>query len=366
MSGGRVISLSAAQSLVESDVSSIVPTSGIANITVTAKQADGSPFSGLLVSGNIVVSSTGTGNTITAVDTRTDQQGRARFTFASTVSEAKTISATVLSRAVTDTAAVTVEAAGLLTPEFQSDWSFATGTSASALSDNGKWDERAVGFEVVASSGLGFPAGMANVIDVDWDGVFNFARTDTISVPAIGDTRHYRWYMRVDIPDDVADLETHPIQDGLSAPTTNWMFKVFHNSAGDGFWRPSLWTQGNAYPFIRWTANSTALTKGEVYRVELMIDRTSATEYKTAIRIYDDANVLVADEFDFFREDSGSLTLGSIDPTLTFYDVNELAGLNCGSNDADPEAGRYGYQGGFAVVDNQGWIGAYGSVSGEA
>lgn len=363
----KVIYVSAAECGVTSDVPSIEPTTGTANISVFAKQADGSPFAGMLVSGNIAVSSTGTGNTITAVDTVTDQTGRARFTFASTVSEAKTISATVRGTAVTQTAPVTVAAAGALTPEFFSDFSTATGTGASARSDGGKWDDQAVGFTVIANPGtLGFPAAMVNVIDVDWDNGFNFARTDTLPIPAVGVARHYRWYMRVDIPNGVADSETHPIQDGFSAPTTNWMFKVYHNSAGNDKWRPSLWTQGNAYPLIRWTANSTSLDKGVTYRVELMIDRTSTTEYQTAIRIYDESDVLVADEFDFFREDSAVLTLGGMNPTLTFYDVNELAGLNCGTNDAGPESGRYGYQGGFAVVDDQGWIGAYGSVVGEA
>jgi hypothetical protein len=110
----KVITLSAAESTVTSDESSILPTSGEATITVTAKQADGTPFGRLLVSGNISVASTGTGNTITPISTVTNQFGEARFTFSSTVAQAKTISATVLGVAVTDTVVVTVAAAGAL------------------------------------------------------------------------------------------------------------------------------------------------------------------------------------------------------------------------------------------------------------
>jgi hypothetical protein len=254
-----------------------------------------------------------------------------------------------------------------LTPVFQSDWSTATGTSASAQSDGGKWETVATGLTVVANPGtLGFPATMANLLDVPWNGAFAFCRTESLGVPSVGVTRYYRWYFRLEIPDGVADAETHPVQDGYTAADVNWMFKAWHNLAGAGQWRIDFEFLVNDYPFQRWAAINTYLNKNQTYRIEYALERTGATTQKSDIRVYDSSNALVLDASDFFREDSVEVTLLSADHTFTFRNVNALVGLNAGSNDGGAEVGRYAYQGGFAVCDDQGWIGAYGSVTGEA
>jgi hypothetical protein len=107
----RVVTVSAALSSVTASVSTL-PNDGtsLSVITVTAINTDGNPMAGL-VAARFSVTSTGTSNTITALDAATNQAGEIRYSFASTNAQAKTISASILSAAVTDTAAITVTGA---------------------------------------------------------------------------------------------------------------------------------------------------------------------------------------------------------------------------------------------------------------
>ena len=253
-----------------------------------------------------------------------------------------------------------------LTPVFQSDWATQLGTSLTARLDGTKWTQRVDGgIAVIDAAGLGFPSTMAKVIDIPWN-TGGLMHVDTMAVPSAGDVRYYRWYYRLDVPDAVAVAETHPIQDGFSAADSNWMFKAFHNEGGAGNWRVQVEFLGMAYPNQRWRAINVNLTKGEVYRVEFRLEVVTSTTYKAQWRLYDEAGTLVVDNGDLFQEDSTTVTLESADPTFTFRNLTDLHGLNCGTNNTGVEGGRYGYQGGFAVCDNQGWIGAYGNVTGEA
>ena len=77
------------------------------NITLTALDANGDPLPGIPAA-NCVLAVTGTGNTVTQPVAATDTNGQTTGSFVSTVAEAKTASYTVLGRAITDTAAVTV------------------------------------------------------------------------------------------------------------------------------------------------------------------------------------------------------------------------------------------------------------------
>jgi Domain of unknown function (DUF1929)/Invasin, domain 3/Bacterial Ig-like domain (group 2) len=101
--GGGV---SAALSTVTASATSITAGSGSSTITVTAMDANGSPISGATV----VLSATGTGNTLTQPAGTTNSNGVATGTISSTVAEAKTVSATINGTAVTQSATVTVTA----------------------------------------------------------------------------------------------------------------------------------------------------------------------------------------------------------------------------------------------------------------
>src|SRR5712692_5373285 len=77
---------------------------GTSTIMVTAKDAGGNPISGATV----VLSATGTGNTLTQPAGPTDANGVATGTLGSTVAQSKTVSAKINGTAITQTATVTV------------------------------------------------------------------------------------------------------------------------------------------------------------------------------------------------------------------------------------------------------------------
>jgi Big-like domain-containing protein len=106
--GGGGGGVSASQSTVTANPSSIPAGSGTATITVTAKDASGNPISGATV----VLSASGTGNTLTQPAGPTDASGVATGTLSSTVAETKTVSATANGTAITQTATVEVVAPG--------------------------------------------------------------------------------------------------------------------------------------------------------------------------------------------------------------------------------------------------------------
>src|SRR6266511_108295 len=97
-SGGAV---SASRSTV---AAALTAGNGSSTVTVTVKDANGNPISGATV----VLSVTGSGNTLTQPSGPTNSSGVATGTLSSTVAEAKTISASANGTAITQTASVTV------------------------------------------------------------------------------------------------------------------------------------------------------------------------------------------------------------------------------------------------------------------
>ena len=108
---GNPAAVNAAQSSVAAAPGTIVASSGAATstITVTARDAFGNPIQGATV----VLAATGTGNALTQPGATTNASGVATGTISSTVAQAKTVSATINSVAVTQTAAVTVTPAAV-------------------------------------------------------------------------------------------------------------------------------------------------------------------------------------------------------------------------------------------------------------
>ncbi|PYP07464.1 MAG: hypothetical protein DMD59_14705, partial [Gemmatimonadetes bacterium] len=99
----------AAQSGVVASPTTITAGSGTSTITVTARDASGNPVSGV----NVVLSATGSGNTLTQPAGPTNASGVATGMLSSTVAGTKTVSATAGGVAITQTAAVTVTAGGV-------------------------------------------------------------------------------------------------------------------------------------------------------------------------------------------------------------------------------------------------------------
>jgi uncharacterized protein YccT (UPF0319 family) len=99
-------SFSATQSTVEAAPSTILAVTETSTITVTVKDASGNPIAGVTV----VLDATGTGNSLTQPSGTTNASGVATGSLSSIVAETKTVSATVNSVAITQTATVTVQA----------------------------------------------------------------------------------------------------------------------------------------------------------------------------------------------------------------------------------------------------------------
>jgi Bacterial Ig-like domain (group 1)/Invasin, domain 3 len=103
--GGGVVD--GAQSTVSASPTSVT-TGATSTITVTVKDGNGTPISGATV----VLSATGSGNTLTQPATTTNSSGVATGSLSSSVAEGKTVSATANGTAVTQTASVTVTSSG--------------------------------------------------------------------------------------------------------------------------------------------------------------------------------------------------------------------------------------------------------------
>ena len=299
------------------------------------------------------------------------------------------ITVTVDGRAVSATIVVTTSAPPPPTGNvvFHSDWSTATGGTIDALLDRGQalpWDLK-VGNgtlnRVVSSAGLGFPADMANVyLNVaQYSGnTTQLVYTDQVRlhhtyghlpIPAVGESIFYRWYMRYVVPDaiDPTGGVPHTVQDGPAAGSQNWMWETPINT--NGTWSPQFaFSAANGYPNNRFRA--APLAKNHTYRIELQIQRTSATTFVAHARIYDENGVLVRDDDDFRNgAGAGTGTLGSVQ--LNFLDVAYLAGWQVGNNGPswrNVTAAQFPfnlwYFGGTAVCVET-WCGAYSATEGD-
>ena len=101
--------VSAVQSTVSAAPGAIMAGSGVATITVTARDAFGNPVEGATV----VLAATGDGNTLTQPEAATDASGVATATLSATVAQGKTVSVTIDGTGITQTATVTVTPAGV-------------------------------------------------------------------------------------------------------------------------------------------------------------------------------------------------------------------------------------------------------------
>jgi hypothetical protein len=240
-------------------------------------------------------------------------------------------------------------------PLFASDWSTALGSSHNAVSDGGRWTMvGGQGGEIVASTGLDFPT--ANVLRVPWNEGWSLPRKTGMPIPAVGESRYYRWYMHLAFPDNVSDGQSHPIQDGEAGSQINWELAIRHNDGGPGAFvaQYQLHTV-NGWPNYVW--NGPTLQKGVTYRYELHLYRDGEDTFQIHPRIYDSSGTLIAADEDFSTY-TNSATLAS-NPSLLFNDVNNLDGLNAGCNQGSlPEVGIYGYQAGFCVRADT-WCGPY-------
>ncbi len=103
-SGTTSSGVSATNSTVSAAPTSFTAGAGSSTITVTAKDGSGNLISGA----SVTVTASGSGNTLTPASGTTNSSGVFTSTLTSTVAEVKTVSATINSTAITQTASVTV------------------------------------------------------------------------------------------------------------------------------------------------------------------------------------------------------------------------------------------------------------------
>jgi hypothetical protein len=244
---------------------------------------------------------------------------------------------------------------------FASDWSTATGTSQAAITDGGRWDRVTPNFtgRIVPSTGLDFPT--ANVFDV-WSNGTRDAWLQLIetSMPplAVGQSRYFRFYIRVAMPDNLEDSGTHGIEDmspgGTYAP--NWDFDVT-NAGGSGVpagrFRGRLDTRST-----RWAGP--VLNKNQTYRYEFQIHRNTATTFLLHARVYDSAGTLLADDAGFRDSFNSSRTLASGVPNPIVM-ADGFQGITAGNNGlagSPPYPFTIFYQGAFCIRSDT-WCGPY-------
>jgi uncharacterized protein YjdB len=275
---------------------------------------------------------------------------------------------TATSEGRSGTASVTVTLPGSGGVLFSSDWGTGTGTSEDVLFDRQgatPWNMRIGNGRlnaVVSSSGLDFPT--PNVLRVTAGyrsgggaAAENIRLNDGLPLLNIGQSRYYRWYIRVVIPDSyTSDDQTHPIQDGTNGSVTNWMFQVF---AERGSWNLS-WHSGGAWPNNRFICR-TPLPKGRTYRVEMRMTRTGSSTMTMAARAYDTQGNLVCGETDFLNVD-GSRTMASL-PSLSIANPDWFRGFQVGFNGlntgTESEFPMVLYYQGAVCIRSDTWCGAY-------
>ena len=247
---------------------------------------------------------------------------------------------------------------------FHSDFGTALGTSDAAVMDTGKgapWNLRGgQGLEVISSAGLDFP--MPNVLRVmalTSTSGFAIVRKTGMPVPAVGQSRYYRWYIRAGA--NIEDNNTHPIQDGQNAGASNWQFELLHTLGGTNRWTIQFKHAAVQQNFLNQNFRGPALDVNVTYRIEVHLLRTSNTAYNFHVRVYNSANALLYTDANFTNVDQGIPHLGAQNTgQFGFGNANNLDGLNGGCNGVAPLSGDrlYSYQSGFAVSGTD-WIGPY-------
>lgn len=273
---------------------------------------------------------------------------------------------------------------------FWSDWRTATGSTAPAITDGSKWTgDPTLGnttggtrVSIIAASGLDFPVGMTNVVQGRYRNS-TAAESPTFwvigvesgwALPAVGGMlikrNHFR-HTLIGSHSSTSGTTFHCVEpaSGSCADEGEW---VVNSADHNGSAHPA--TDADTTFLFRFKTKShnwnTVLDKHETYRVEERWTREATNTWKTELRIYNSANVLVKDDGDFTTV--GGLTLATQSATekttttsatcLTHQNINWQGSDGNGRGSDDEDNNRI-YYGGYAIhvsdtfADE--WIGAY-------
>jgi hypothetical protein len=253
---------------------------------------------------------------------------------------------------------------------FESDWSTATGSGDSALTDGGVWtaDPRNTELlEVVSASGLQFPSGMSNVLEVTAAGTNSTDVSlldDTIAAPESGQDWFYRFYVRFQ-DGTLRHSGDHSVQLSIGTGAL-FAFKAalgasdigleFNNAVGT--------SSGAGLDFLG--GYSKRIEYDVTYRVEVQIRFGASSVQLREIRIYEVASdglseelLWDTDDWDAFEGAGEWQSMATLKPTTTGVDIDMWRRWYMGYNGQTGATGSsLRYYGGVKIqtVD---WCGAY-------
>lgn len=314
-----------------------------------------------------LVSGTGT---LTQPSGATNYDGVITGSLVSSTAGTCVVRATVLGLAITQEPSITVTGspppAGL---EMDSLWDFTTGPTDAAIEDDGEWDPSFTsnnsgtreGLTVAVASGT--DPFVTNALEVRYrtaSSGFAFIRQIGLAVPDVGESKWYRWGFRQRFTEDQVANTPHPIQDAQAQGGTNWMFMIPPATVTATTWRPEYRTAALSNPgHYQWLGP--VLDIGTWYLFEHQVERTGTTTWNLHVRVRNTAGTLIAEDVDFVNMADAGESLAD-DPTLTFHDVANLAGINGGCNGITPGTSPIGDEGALfdqacLATSNDNWIG---------
>ena len=282
---------------------------------------------------------------------------------------AGTVTITATSETKTGTATLTVTAAGSGGVVFQSDWSTATGTSAAAVTDGGKWDtwdefNNGTSVQLLSVvSGVGAPGGR-NALRVLQRGVSYAADVIKHGFVPLSKDFYVRFYMR---NDDTSPPGDHTVEPGLFAASWTNLIYVRKTGSASG-WQEIIGTENTGYPVDYWNLPN-QLAHGVWYRFEFWVHFVDATHIQPHVRIYDAGGTLLYGDDNFQQSDYGNTPAWNGSSTWTLASF-AAAGYSAPVNPAElvnfvlanngqqsaADTGLYWYFAGVQIRTD-GWVG---------
>jgi hypothetical protein len=221
---------------------------------------------------------------------------------------------------------------------------------------------------LVAATGRGFPAGIANIVrcQASLNNVFLQLFAGHWPTPAVGTTIYYRLYYRCEYTDSAGfdgSATNHPVQ---ADDNGTWNWHVGNNTDGT-FWLFMHWDS----VLQNWRINgpSGTLQKNRTYRIEWSVTRVTATTNSMAIRVYDadDVTLLFPNLGNtLFVGDNGGGSLeawgagfngGRTNPGTGIDSLQQME-LGCNGGPGYANQPQYQFYGGV-MIRNDTWCGAY-------
>ncbi|PYO44466.1 MAG: hypothetical protein DMD29_00320, partial [Gemmatimonadetes bacterium] len=230
-----------------------------------------------------------------------------------------TATITATSEGQSGTASITVTATPPGGVVFQSDWSTATGTAFTTVTDGGRWMNywefnNGTGVQlmsVVSGASINGPGGR-NALKVLQRGPTYAANVQQDNVLPPSTDFYVRFYMR---NDDTSPNGDHIVTvDTWGYSNLTFMRKTSSNTA----WQfvISMYGCGFTYPIGHWGPTNATLSHGVWYRFEYYVHFVDPTHIQVHPRVYDASGTQIFGDAEFRQEDygaSGSLSFGGRD-----------------------------------------------------